>query len=194
MIEPSALHVLFFLALCDTVMSVNWPGIYNEAIMMAYLDIPISGISLFSKVSIASEDIFLENLTRLPSKDVKSTSVGSSRLSHTNVPEGLAPAPLVLILVWPSLFELWNSGPTAPRRLAGSSCSRSIDLTKEDIVEFNLAKESSDIITNNRLSRLHKNCTATWLRWRWHQIAQMATDGVISGQNQLKTIKCNVLR
>ena len=82
MIEPSALHVLFFLALCDTVMSVNWPGIYNEAIMMAYLDIPISGISLFSKVSIASEDIFLENLTRLPSKDVKSTSVGSSRPSR----------------------------------------------------------------------------------------------------------------
>ena len=70
-----------------------------EAIMMAYLDIPISGISLFSKVSIASEDKFLENLTRLPSKDVKSTSVGSSRPSHTNVLEGLAPAPLVLILV-----------------------------------------------------------------------------------------------
>ena len=40
---------------------------------MAYLDIPISGISLFSKVSIASEDIPLENLTCLPSKDVELT-------------------------------------------------------------------------------------------------------------------------
>ena len=145
------LHMSFSFSLCV----ISWWALTNlkytmAVIMMAYLDIPISGISLFSKVSIASEDIPLENLTCLPSKDVESTLLGSFWPSHTNVLEGLGPAPLVLILVWP-LYELWNSGPTAPRWLADSSCSRSIDHTKEDIVEFNLANQSSDIITNNHL-------------------------------------------
>lgn len=143
------LHMSFSFSLCV----ISWWALTNlkytmAAIMIAYLDIPISGISLFT--SFASEDIPLENLMRLPTKGVESTLLGSFWPSHTNVLEGLAPAPLVLHLVWP-LYDLWNSGPTAPRWLADFSCSRSIHLTKEDIVEFNLQNESSDIITNNRL-------------------------------------------
>ena len=67
--------------------------------MTAYLVIPILVISLIHKVNIASEDIPLENLTRLPSKVVKSTLVGLFRPSHANVLVGLAPALPVLIHV-----------------------------------------------------------------------------------------------
>ena len=49
-----------------------------EVIMMGYLDIPISGISLFSKVSIASEDLPLENLTCLPCEVPGCSFLGNS--------------------------------------------------------------------------------------------------------------------
>ena len=49
-----------------------------EVIMMGYLDIPILGISLFSKVSIASEDLPLENLMCMPSEVPGCSFLGNS--------------------------------------------------------------------------------------------------------------------
>jgi len=81
--------------------------------MMAYLDIPISGISLFSKVSIASEDLPLDNLTRLPSKDVES-------IQPYKCPRGLGTGtsgidPCLTFSVW--TMKQWTNSAKATCRL-----------------------------------------------------------------------------